>query len=168
MGASLECRAPNSLRERRSAPPQSRAQAAGCLALRATRRSPTNTGRTQTFLTRSGRAGVTCTSTSSARRSGRRSRREEDEMQLPRFSSEVRARFPGLAERLNDFEKTVEEYEGRYQERFTPKRHSGGRIVLRDAARVTLLSAHARARVLTWGVVTAVNAGLAAVLFLAA
>jgi len=85
-----------------------------------------------------------------------------------RFSTEVRARFPALAERFNSFENTIEEYETRFQERFTPKRRAGGRIVLRDAARINLLSAHARARVLTWSVVTAVNADLGAILFLAA
>ena len=41
-------------------------------------------------------------------------------------------------------------------------------MVLRDAARVNMLSAHARLRVLTWSVVIAVNADLGAPLFLSA
>ncbi len=86
----------------------------------------------------------------------------------PRFSAEVRGRFPALAEKLNEFEKTLEEYDARFQEHFTPMRRVGGRMFLRDAAHVNMLSAHARARVLLWGVVMAVNAELGAVLFLSA
>src|SRR5881296_3773468 len=87
---------------------------------------------------------------------------------MPSFSPGVRARFPRLAGKFDTFEAAIEEYEARFQERFTPQRREGGRMVLRDAARVNMLSAHARLRVLTWSVVIAVNADLGAPLFLSA
>ena len=88
--------------------------------------------------------------------------------QPPRFSSEVRERFRAIADYLDRFEETLLEYEERFHERLVPQRRADGKVILRDSARLSVMSAHARARVLTWSVVAAVNADLPAALFLAA
>src|SRR5438876_998074 len=89
-------------------------------------------------------------------------------MRPPRFTSDVRERFLALRTSFDECEHATDEYEARFQERFTPRRRKGERLSLPDAARLNMLSAHARARLLTWGIITAVNEDLAAILFLAA
>jgi hypothetical protein len=89
-------------------------------------------------------------------------------MSLPRFSAEVRSQYPTLSEAFNNCESDCDDYETRFEERFSTQRHVGERLSLRDAARLNLMSAHARARVLTWGVIRAINSNSAPTMFLAA
>ena len=87
----------------------------------------------------------------------------------PRISTAVRQKFPTLTETFDDYEESADQYESTFQERFAPpRREPGGGFALIDAARFVSLSAHARARVLSWAMIEAINAGLAASLFLAA
>jgi hypothetical protein len=64
----------------------------------------------------------------------------------PGFTSEIRRQSPSLGPLLDEFEKARDDYEVRFRAAFF--RRPGGRMILRDAARLNLLSAHARARVL--------------------
>ena len=86
----------------------------------------------------------------------------------PRFSRETRERFRAIADDLNRFEENLLEYEERFQDRLDPQRRADGKVILRDSARLSVMSAHARARVLMRAIVAAVNAQLPAALFLAA
>lgn len=87
---------------------------------------------------------------------------------IPRFSSDVRRRYPDLAKAFDDCESDIDDYERRFEERFLPARQVGERMSPRDAARLNMLAGHARARLLTRGVVAAINADIAATMFLGA
>ena len=89
-------------------------------------------------------------------------------MPAPRIRRDLRARFPSLAESFARWEAVTDRYDSEQQGRLPLRRLSTGELVLVDAARLTLLSAHSRARALAWGVLAAINAELSSSLFLVA